>query len=87
MRVAETSILCSWLHQTSDIGDFAMGQWAIGDDPAGIRSHPYSTSATTNPLRYSSIKTLNEVHNIGEVWANMLHNVLAALVTELASVV
>ena len=57
-----------------------MGQWVIGDDPAGIRSHPYSTNATTNPLRYSSIKTLNEVHNIGEVWANMLHNVLGALV-------
>ncbi|KAG6853680.1 hypothetical protein C0991_002323 [Blastosporella zonata] len=36
--------------------------------------------STTNPLRYSSIKTLNEVHNIGEVWANLLHNVYAALV-------
>ena len=55
---------------------------------------------TTNPLKYSSIKTLNEVHgtlvlylwntslmhpssttDIGEVWANMLHNVYAALVT------
>ena len=71
----------SWLQQTSSIPDFAMGQWAIDDDPAGIRSHPYSTSASTNPLRYSSIKTLNEVHNIGEVWANMLHNVLAALVS------
>ena len=70
----------SWLQQTSSIPDFAMGQWAIDDDPAGIRSHPYSTSASTNPLRYSSIKTLNEVHNIGEVWANMLHNVYAALV-------
>ena len=56
-----------------------MGQWVIDDD-AGIRSHPYSTSASTNPLRYSSIKTLNEVHNIGEIWANLLHNVYAALV-------
>lgn len=36
-----------------------------------------------NPLRYSSVATLNEVHNIGEVWANMLHNVYAALVSEL----
>ena len=70
----------SWLQQTSSIPDFAMGQWAIDDDPAGIRSHPYSTSASTNPLRYSSIKTLNEVHNIGEIWANLLHNVYAALV-------
>ena len=31
-------------------------------DAAGIRSHPYSTSATVNPLRYSSLKTLTEVH-------------------------
>ena len=56
-----------------------MGQWVIDDD-AGIRTHPYSTSASTNPLRYSSIRTLNEVHNIGEIWANLLHNVYAALV-------
>ena len=56
--------------------------------------------STTNPLRYSSLQTLNEVHSefpvpiaqlvyysslftiqdIGEVWANLLHNVHAALV-------
>ena len=42
----------SWLHQTDATTDnFAMGQWVI-DDPAGIRTHPYSTSASTNPLRY-----------------------------------
>ena len=27
-----------------------------------IRSHPYSTSKTVNPLTYHSIATLNEVH-------------------------
>ena len=60
------------------------------------RQRTYVDSAT-NPLRYSSIKTLDEVHStsshasthsrltlfvtdIGEVWANMLHNVYAALV-------
>ncbi|KAH9030751.1 Fungalysin metallopeptidase-domain-containing protein [Lactarius pseudohatsudake] len=37
--------------------------------------------STTNPLRYSSLKTLTEVHAIGEVWANMLHNVYASLVS------
>ena len=58
-----------------------MGQYVI-NDAAGIRTHPYSTSATTNPLRYSSIAQLNEVHDIGEVWANILHNVYAALVKE-----
>ena len=59
-----------------------MGQYVI-DDPAGIRSHPYSTSSRTNPLTYSSVGTLNEVHNIGEVWANLLHNVYASLVSAL----
>ncbi|KAI0045239.1 hypothetical protein FA95DRAFT_1495726 [Auriscalpium vulgare] len=60
--------------------DYVLGQY-VTNDAAGIRSHPYSTSATTNPLRYSSLKTLTEVHDIGEVWANILHNVYAALVT------
>ena len=59
------------LYQTSS--------WA-NTSTAGSRSHPYSTSNATNPLRYSSIQTLGEVHDIGEVWANMLHNVYAALV-------
>ncbi|RDX50703.1 hypothetical protein OH76DRAFT_1348486 [Lentinus brumalis] len=66
-------------HKDATIPDFVLGQYVI-NDPAGIRSHPYSTSATTNPLRYSSLKTLTEVHDIGEVWANLLHNVYAGLV-------
>ena len=57
------------------------GQYVI-NDAAGIRSHPYSTSKTVNPYTYATVATKNEVHDIGEVWANMLHNVLAALVTE-----
>ena len=66
---------------SASVHDFTMGGWVTGSS-AGIRSYPYSTSARTNPLRYSSIRTLNEVHDIGEVWANMLHNVYAALVGE-----
>ncbi|KAF9457264.1 Fungalysin metallopeptidase-domain-containing protein [Collybia nuda] len=57
-------------HTSSDLPDYVLGQY-VTDNPAGI----------LNPLRYSSIKALNEVHNIGEVWANMLHNIYAALVT------
>lgn len=73
--------MAEWTEQTSGtIKDYVMGQYVV-NDPAGIRTHPYSTSASTNPLRYSSVKALNEVHNIGEVWANMLHQVYAALVT------
>ncbi|KAI3616994.1 putative extracellular elastinolytic metalloproteinase precursor [Moniliophthora roreri] len=66
---------------SATVGDFALGQW-VTNTPGGIRSHPYSTSASVNPLRYSTIATLNEVHDIGEVWANILHNVYAALVAE-----
>ena len=66
-------------HTNASVLDFIMGAYVI-QDAAGIRNYPYSTSAAVNPLRYSSIKTLNEVHNIGEVWANLLHNVYAALV-------
>lgn len=32
-------------------------------------------SRTVNSLTYASVKALNEVHNIGEVWAEMLHTV------------
>ncbi|KAF7335729.1 Extracellular metalloproteinase mep [Mycena venus] len=72
--------MAEWTEQTSGtIKDYVMGTYVI-NDPAGIRTHPYSTSKTTNPLTYASVGTLNEVHNIGEVWANMLHNVYAALV-------
>ncbi|KAJ7642499.1 Fungalysin metallopeptidase-domain-containing protein [Mycena polygramma] len=72
--------MAEWTEQTSaTIKDYVMGTYVI-NDPAGIRTHPYSTSKSVNPLTYASVGTLNEVHNIGEVWANMLHNVYAALV-------
>ncbi|EEB91178.1 hypothetical protein MPER_10503, partial [Moniliophthora perniciosa FA553] len=73
--------LANWFSHSDSaaITDFVMGQW-VENNSGGIRSHPYSTSASVNPLRYSTIATLNEVHDIGEVWANMLHNVYAALV-------
>ncbi|KAF8072209.1 Fungalysin metallopeptidase-domain-containing protein [Lyophyllum atratum] len=72
--------MAEWTEQTSDaVADYVLGQYVL-NDPKGIRSYPYSTSKLTNPLRYSNLKTRKEVHEIGEVWANMLHNVYAALV-------
>ncbi|TCD67860.1 hypothetical protein EIP91_011857 [Steccherinum ochraceum] len=74
--------MAEWLeHKDATVPDFILGQY-VENNTVGIRSHPYSTSATTNPLRYSSLQTLNEVHDIGEVWANMLHNVYAGLVAD-----
>ncbi|KAI0797286.1 Fungalysin metallopeptidase-domain-containing protein [Irpex lacteus] len=66
-------------HKDATVPDYILGQF-VENNSVGIRSHPYSTSTTVNPLNYASLKTLTEVHDIGEVWANILHNVYAALV-------
>lgn len=55
--------LAEWTEQKSaTITDYVLGDY-VTDNAAGIRNYPYSTSATTNPLRYSSVKTLTEVHS------------------------
>lgn len=67
-----------WLEQTSVVSDFTLGSY-VTNTPGGIRSHPYSRDETVNPLTYTDGPPSAEVHQIGEVWANMLHNILAAL--------
>lgn len=75
--------LADWFAQNSaETRDFAVGSY-VTDNANGIRSAPYSTSAAVNPLTFASLRQLREVHQIGEVWANMLHNVYAALVDSL----
>jgi len=74
--------MANWVSQKSDqVQDFILGQY-VTNSTAGIRTHPYSTDPKVNPLRYSNVAKLHEVHLIGEVWANMLHNVYAALVAQ-----
>ncbi|KAJ1963253.1 hypothetical protein GGI12_002159 [Dipsacomyces acuminosporus] len=52
-----------------------MGQYAFG---RGIRNYPYSTSTTTNPETYGYIddSSYQEVHAVGEVWAEILYEVI-----------
>ncbi|KAK7034645.1 hypothetical protein VNI00_012287, partial [Paramarasmius palmivorus] len=53
-------------HQSGpEIKDFVTGAYVV-NSPGGVREYPYSTNATTNPLRYSSIESGGEVHNTGE---------------------
>ncbi|KAF7301727.1 Extracellular metalloproteinase mep [Mycena indigotica] len=74
--------LADWAEKnSSSVPDYVMGQYLL-NDPRGIRTRPYSTSKEVNPLTYGSLGQLAEVHDIGEVWANLLHNVYAALVGE-----
>ncbi|KAF5318591.1 hypothetical protein D9619_010992 [Psilocybe cf. subviscida] len=72
--------MASWMNQNSAATkDYVLAPYVVNNDN-GLRKFPYSTDKATNPLTYASLRQLNEVHGIGEVWANMLHNVYAALV-------
>jgi extracellular elastinolytic metalloproteinase len=74
--------LAEWaLLDQEPVPDFVLATWVL-DDPKGIRSAPYSTNHDVNSLMYSTIKTLNEAHDYGEVWAVTLHGILSALVDE-----
>ncbi|KAL4258222.1 Extracellular metalloproteinase, partial [Pleurotus pulmonarius] len=67
-----------WLWQKNGtIQDYKLGWYVY--KPEGIRAYPYSTDPAVNPLKYSNVKGNYAVHSIGTVWANMLHNVHAAL--------
>ncbi|KAJ6617312.1 Fungalysin metallopeptidase-domain-containing protein [Mycena sp. CBHHK59/15] len=71
--------MADWTEQVgSPLVDFTLGSYVTGGTP--IRSHPYSTNSTTNPLTYSDLLADFDVHDMGEIWANILHNVHAALV-------
>lgn len=53
--------MVDWAEQkSSTVADFSLGVYVYTKN---IRTHPYSTLATTNPLRYSLVKALNEVHS------------------------
>ncbi|KAH6569965.1 hypothetical protein BASA62_004536 [Batrachochytrium salamandrivorans] len=54
----------------------------VTNKPRGIRSHPYTTDMTVNPLTYSDLETRNDSHPMGEVWASLLWEVYWSLVTK-----
>ncbi|KAF8886771.1 Fungalysin metallopeptidase-domain-containing protein [Infundibulicybe gibba] len=80
-----SDIMAEWVQEKpippgSSLPDYVIGRYFTGR-AAGLRTYPYSTSETINPLRYSAAGLfIHDVHKVGEVWANMLHNVYAALV-------
>ncbi|KAI0026229.1 Fungalysin metallopeptidase-domain-containing protein [Xylariomycetidae sp. FL0641] len=59
--------------------DYSLGAW-VYNDPAGIRAYLYSTDLEVNPYMYETLNTYNEVHDIGEVWATMLYEVMWNLI-------
>ncbi|QRV79322.1 extracellular metalloproteinase MEP [Ceratobasidium sp. AG-Ba] len=75
--------VADWTEQTSAAkvaADFTLGSYVYTKN---IRDYPYSTSKTTNPLTYGSLRTRTEVHDAGEVWATIWHEIYAGLVAKL----
>ncbi|KAJ1967739.1 hypothetical protein H4R35_006623 [Dimargaris xerosporica] len=63
--------------------NFAVGHYVTGS-PKGLRQYYYSTDLKTNPYTYETLNDpmYDEVHNMGEVWATMLNEVLWGMVDE-----
>ncbi|KAI0602059.1 Fungalysin metallopeptidase-domain-containing protein [Biscogniauxia sp. FL1348] len=59
--------------------DYSLGAW-VYNNPEGIRTYLYSTKLDVNPYMYTTLNTYNEVHDIGEVWATMLYEVMWNLI-------
>ncbi|KAH6565085.1 hypothetical protein BASA62_007466 [Batrachochytrium salamandrivorans] len=57
--------------QNRDVTPMSTGSF-VTNSARGIRSHPYSTDTKINPLKFSDLKRLTEVHDVGEVWTMML---------------
>ncbi|CAE6394968.1 unnamed protein product [Rhizoctonia solani] len=66
---------------SATLADFTLGSFVINNS-TGIRSYPYSTNKATNPLTYASLATRAEVHDIGEVWALIWHEITASLLAQ-----
>ncbi|KAH6901886.1 metalloprotease [Coprinopsis sp. MPI-PUGE-AT-0042] len=82
LREGSSDALAEWAQwKDATVTDFVLSTWV---NTQGVRTYPYSTSLSTNPLLYSDIRrnlTPWTAHAQGEVWANILHNVYANLVT------
>ncbi|KAI1164004.1 extracellular elastinolytic metallo proteinase [Nemania serpens] len=59
--------------------DYSLGAW-VYNNKAGIRNYLYSTKLSVNPYQYTTANTYNEVHDIGEIWATMLYEVMWNLI-------
>lgn len=71
--------VADWVEQSDTVPDFTLGNYVM-NNTVGIRHYPYSRDSSVNPLTYTDGPPSAARDDIGEVWANMLHNVLASLV-------
>ncbi|TFK39018.1 Fungalysin metallopeptidase-domain-containing protein [Crucibulum laeve] len=78
-----SDFIATMIRSQPNVTDYLTGVW-VGNKPEGMRHYPYSLNETTNPLMYKIMdKPLyKEVHNGGEVWAEMLWIVAQDLVAK-----
>ncbi|KAJ1332840.1 hypothetical protein BSLG_010853 [Batrachochytrium salamandrivorans] len=71
------------LAKKSDTATTKMTIGAYAENSAGgFRSRPYTTDMKVNSWTYGDLKSLDEVHDVGEVWASMLWEVYWNLVAK-----
>ncbi len=66
-------------------GSYAVGEYLAQSPGTGIRSRPYSTDMSINPLTYSRLGNVilrPEVHADGEIWMEALWEARAALMRQ-----
>ncbi|KAF8149150.1 Fungalysin metallopeptidase-domain-containing protein [Crassisporium funariophilum] len=75
--------IAEWFGQKSPVDhDWVLGTY-LTNNTQGMRKYPYSTDPSINPLRYHNVQDTQDIdsaHNIGEIWANILHNIYADLI-------
>ncbi|XP_044724287.1 fungalysin metallopeptidase (M36) domain-containing protein [Hirsutella rhossiliensis] len=53
----------------------------VGNNPiSGLRDYPYSTDFRINPLTYASIITSQHPHQVGNMWGNVLYEMMLRLI-------
>ncbi|KAF9044990.1 Fungalysin metallopeptidase-domain-containing protein [Panaeolus papilionaceus] len=73
--------MADWTEQRGPtIRDLIQGVYVKNNFERGIRHYPYSVDKKINPLLFSHLNKLSEVHAVGEIWANVLHQVHTLLV-------
>ncbi|PPQ72396.1 hypothetical protein CVT24_002081 [Panaeolus cyanescens] len=73
--------MADWTEQRGPtIKDLIQGVYVKNNFERGIRHYPYSVDKKINPLLFSHLNKLSEVHAVGEIWANVLHQVHTSLV-------
>lgn len=60
--------------------EIAFAAWISFNTKSGLRRYPYTTSIFRNPLLFSGMMTLKDVHQVGEIWASILNEVYWSLV-------